>query len=121
MNVARLNFSHGTHSSHQQIIEKIRELNKQRQFPVAVLMDTQGPEIRTGDQEIKLVPGERITIRIFRYPWRKFWVHLLLVLIFAHIRYDIYFRFRESLVIQWKHGNKKAYTRITHSRFFSEF
>ena len=33
MNVARLNFSHGTHSSHQQIIEKIRELNKQRQFP----------------------------------------------------------------------------------------
>ena len=62
MNVARLNFSHGTHSSHQRIIEKIRELNKQRQFPVAVLMDTQGPEIRTGDQEMKLVPGERITI-----------------------------------------------------------
>ena len=51
MNVARLNFSHGTHKSHLQIIEKIRELNKHRQFPIAVLLDTQGPEIRTGDRE----------------------------------------------------------------------
>ena len=62
MNVARLNFSHGTHKSHKQIIEKIRELNKQRKFPISILLDTQGPEIRTGDQEIQLVPGKRVTV-----------------------------------------------------------
>ncbi len=62
MNVARLNFSHGTHKSHLQIIEKIRELNKHRQFPIAVLLDTQGPEIRTGDREMKLIPGECVSV-----------------------------------------------------------
>ncbi|HCV45921.1 MAG TPA: pyruvate kinase, partial [Deltaproteobacteria bacterium] len=62
MNVARLNFSHGTHGSHLQIIEKIRELNKHRQFPIAVLLDTQGPEIRTGDREMKLIPGECVSV-----------------------------------------------------------
>ena len=62
MNVARLNFSHGTHKSHLQIIEKIRELNKHRQFPIAVMLDTQGPEIRTGDREMKLIPGECVSV-----------------------------------------------------------
>jgi len=62
MNVARLNFSHGTHNSHQKIIEKIRELNKHRQFPIALLLDTQGPEIRTGEREMKLVPGARVSV-----------------------------------------------------------
>ncbi|MED5434455.1 MAG: pyruvate kinase, partial [SAR324 cluster bacterium] len=62
MNVARLNFSHGTHKSHLQIIEKIRELNKHRQFPIAILLDTQGPEIRTGDREMKLIPGECVSV-----------------------------------------------------------
>jgi pyruvate kinase len=62
MNVARLNFSHGTHKSHQQIIQKIRELNKHRKFPIAILLDTQGPEIRTGDRLMKLVPGARISV-----------------------------------------------------------
>ena len=62
MNVVRLNFSHGTHNSHQQIIRKIRELNKNRKFPIAILLDTQGPEIRTGNKEIKLVPGERVSV-----------------------------------------------------------
>ena len=49
MNVARLNFSHGTHASHKKIIEQIHQLNRSRQFPIAVLLDTQGPEIRTGN------------------------------------------------------------------------
>ena len=62
MNVARLNFSHGTHRSHMQIIEKIRELNKHIQFPIAVLLDTQGPEIRTGGREMKLIPGECVSV-----------------------------------------------------------
>jgi len=57
MNITRLNFSHGTHHSHKKIIEQIRKLNKNRQYPIAIMLDTQGPEIRTGDKVITLISG----------------------------------------------------------------
>ena len=64
MNIARLNFSHGTHHSHKKIIEQIRKLNKVRQYPIAIMLDTQGPEIRTGDKAITLISGERVCVTI---------------------------------------------------------
>ena len=64
MNIARLNFSHGTHHSHKKIIEQIRKLNKDRQYPIAIMLDTQGPEIRTGDEVITLIPGKRVCVNI---------------------------------------------------------
>jgi len=64
MNIARLNFSHGTHHSHKKIIEKIRKLNKVRQYPIAIMLDTQGPEIRTGDKAITLISGKRVCVTI---------------------------------------------------------
>jgi len=49
MNVARLNFSHGDHDMHGQVVKRIREACKLRpDKPVAILLDTKGPEIRTG-------------------------------------------------------------------------
>ncbi len=48
MNVARLNFSHGTHESYRQVIEYIRDISRQLQSPVAILQDLQGIKIRVG-------------------------------------------------------------------------
>ena len=48
MNVARLNMSHGDQDWHQRVIKHIKTLNRKIKFPVAILLDTQGPEIRTG-------------------------------------------------------------------------
>jgi len=62
MNVARLNFSHGTHDSHKKIIELIHKVNRIRQFPIAILLDTQGPEIRTGNETATLISKERVTV-----------------------------------------------------------
>ncbi len=48
MDVARLNFSHGTHADHKQSIEWIRQASKELQIQVGILGDLQGPKIRTG-------------------------------------------------------------------------
>jgi pyruvate kinase len=48
MNVARLNFSHGTHDSHAAALKTIRSVEKKIGTPIAVMLDTKGPEIRTG-------------------------------------------------------------------------
>ena len=48
MNVARLNFSHGTHETHKKMIEKFRAVRDRLNLPAGVMLDTKGPEIRLG-------------------------------------------------------------------------
>lgn len=48
MNVARLNFSHGSHEDHFDVLQRIRQLSKELQTPVAILQDLCGPKIRVG-------------------------------------------------------------------------
>ena len=48
MNVARLNFSHGDYDSHRMTINNVRSVEEALRRPVATLLDTKGPEIRTG-------------------------------------------------------------------------
>lgn len=48
MDVARLNFSHGTHESHAQVIERIRRISAEMDKPIAILQDLCGPKIRLG-------------------------------------------------------------------------
>jgi pyruvate kinase len=49
VNVFRLNFSHGTHEQHKQVIEHIHRINKDFPFNIAILADLQGPKLRVGD------------------------------------------------------------------------
>lgn len=49
MNVARLNFSHGSHDYHKETLERIKRVRKAECAPVAILLDTRGPEIRVRD------------------------------------------------------------------------
>ncbi len=46
MNIARFNFSHGTHESHKKMIDTFRKVRDELGYPAAVLLDTKGPEIR---------------------------------------------------------------------------
>jgi pyruvate kinase len=66
MNFARLNMSHGTHESHKIACERIREISKQKGIAVGIMLDLQGPRIRTGtlpdDQSITLETGSKIRI-----------------------------------------------------------
>ena len=67
MNVARLNFSHGDHKSHEQSVKNLKEALKQRpDKTVAIMLDTKGPEIRTGvlkeGKPIELVAGQTLEI-----------------------------------------------------------
>ena len=71
LNVARCNFSHGSHEEHLGRMNKVKELREKCNKPVAILLDTKGPEIRTGNfengkvhvfsgQTFTLVGGEKI-------------------------------------------------------------
>jgi pyruvate kinase len=64
LNVARINFSHGTHAEHAERIALIREQAQLRKRPVAILGDLQGPRIRIGDIEapITVEPGQEIVL-----------------------------------------------------------
>ena len=57
MNVARLNFSHGTHAEHGETIAAIRQIAHRLGKPVAILQDLSGPKIRIGE-----IPGGPIYI-----------------------------------------------------------
>ena len=66
MNVARLNMSHSDHKNAKKIIDRIKKLNKEVMNPVGILLDTQGPEIRTGNtsQVVNLEPGQLVSFTI---------------------------------------------------------
>lgn len=66
MNLVRLNMSHADHADAKKIINWIKTLNRKVQYPIPILLDTQGPEIRTGEinEPIDLKPGQIVTVSV---------------------------------------------------------
>ena len=65
MRIARLNFSHGTHSDHGKKIYTIRKISEDMGEPVAILQDLGGPKIRVGhipDPGVRIEPGQDIIL-----------------------------------------------------------
>ena len=64
MNVARLNFSHGTHEEHQKKFDLIKQVREKLELPIAIMLDTKGPEYRIGtvkDGKVKIEDGAEFT------------------------------------------------------------
>ncbi|KAJ53192.1 pyruvate kinase [Clostridium tetanomorphum] len=65
MNAARLNFSHGSHEEHKKRIDLVKELSNEFNKQIAIILDTKGPEIRTGNfknEKVELIEGNKFTI-----------------------------------------------------------
>ena len=58
LNVARLNFSHGTHEEHQKKIDMIKAVREELNLPIAIMLDTKGPEYR-----IRTFRDGKVTLR----------------------------------------------------------
>ncbi len=78
MNIVRLNMSHADHASAKKIINWIKTLNRKVQAPVAIMLDTQGPEIRTGEinEPMNLGAGEVITVSVLPDDVERSSVHI---------------------------------------------
>lgn len=67
MNIARLNFSHGDHGEHKKRIDSIKSIREKLGMPVAIMLDTKGPEVRLGyfrDGVAELEKGSKFTLTI---------------------------------------------------------
>ena len=66
MNVARFNFSHGSHEEHHDRMERVKRISHELGIPVGILLDTKGPEIRTGFLEghgkVQLETGSKVVV-----------------------------------------------------------
>jgi len=65
LNVCRLNFSHGTHADHQIRIDRIKKIRKELNLPIAIMLDTKGPEIRVkkfANNSVRLNRGQSFTL-----------------------------------------------------------
>jgi len=71
MDIARLNFSHGTHEDHLKIIKIIEEINENKEIPIGIMLDTKGPEIRTGKfrEPVILKDNDKIIITTRDIEW----------------------------------------------------
>ena len=89
MNVARLNFSHGSHQQHAEVIGHLRTIARELNTPLALLQDLSGPKVRVGaiaGEGVLLRPGAEITLTLDDVPGDEHQVNLPVPEIFEAVR-----------------------------------
>lgn len=80
MDVARFNFSHGDHGSHKAQLELLKQIRKEVDRPIAALLDTKGPEIRTGllqdEKKVTLKEGQEFVLTTRELVGDEHMVHI---------------------------------------------
>lgn len=79
LDVARINFSHGTHETHGKVIEMVRKIAKEENATIAILCDIQGPKIRIGtvaNEPLMLEEGDKITLTLDNVPGEDYLISL---------------------------------------------
>ena len=101
MNVARLNFSHGKHEQHAEVITHVRRLSQEMGVPVALLQDLSGPKVRVGDiagDGVLLKPGAEITLTLAEAPGDEHRINLPVPEIFEAVRAGTHLMLDDGLI-----------------------
>ncbi|GAB5489936.1 MAG: pyruvate kinase [Phototrophicaceae bacterium] len=79
LDVARINFSHGTHETHGKVVDMVRKIAKEENATIAILCDIQGPKIRIGtvaNEPLQLEEGDTITLTLDEVPGEDYLISL---------------------------------------------
>ena len=101
MNVARLNFSHGKHEQHAEVIAHVRRLSQEMGIPIALLQDLSGPKVRVGDiagDGVLLKPGAEITLTLGEAPGDEHQINLPVPEIFEAVRVGTHLMLDDGLI-----------------------
>ena len=101
MNVARLNFSHGSHSQHAEVITSLREIARELNTPLALLQDLSGPKVRVGNiagEGVTLHPGAEITLTLDDVPGDEQQINLPVPEIFEAVRVGTHLMLDDGLL-----------------------
>ena len=89
MNVARLNFSHGSQEQHAEVVSHLRRISAEMKSPLALLQDLSGPKVRVGDivgEGVMLTPGAEVTLTLADVPGDEHQINLPVPEIFEAVR-----------------------------------
>jgi len=110
MDVARLNFSHGSHAQHAEVIQSLREISRELNIPLALLQDLSGPKVRVGKivgEGVTLRPGAEITLTRDDVPGDENEINLPVPEIFEAVRVGTHLMLDDGL-LELKVKSKRA-------------
>lgn len=89
MQVARVNFSHGNHAEHLVVIENLKEARRRLGIPLAIMLDTKGPEIRVGkikNGTMDLHAGQHLTLLAHEVEGDENGISIIPGFLFSHLK-----------------------------------
>ena len=101
MNVARMNFSHGSYEEHKGRMERVKEIRKKLGLPIALLLDTKGPEIRIKEFEngsIELQKGQLFTLTLGDEPGNESRVSITCDLLYQDVEPGVIILIDDGLI-----------------------